>query len=136
MRSDMMFRKDQDLPWDQCLAKHLQYIYPVVTLWTCVIIFDEIIHKQILFGNFFCDLDFSFIFTKNTCFLCTICSNVTVFCSFTLKETVQNTLQKREVCTKFIITIMENNQLHKSGANRMLYNVSMKGLPLSPRMFI
>ena len=43
---------------------------------------------------------------------------------------------KREVCTKFIITIMENNQLHKSGANRMLYNVSMKGLPLSPRMFI
>ena len=42
-RYDMMWRKVQDLPWDQCLTKHLQYLQPIVTLWKCVIIFDSII---------------------------------------------------------------------------------------------
>ena len=31
---------------------------------------------------------------------------------------------------------MENNQLFKSGENSVLYNVAMKGFPLSPQMFI
>ena len=31
---------------------------------------------------------------------------------------------------------MENNQLHKSGENSILYNVSMKVLPLSSHIFI
>ena len=31
---------------------------------------------------------------------------------------------------------MENNRSHKSGANSTLYNVAMKGLTLSPHMFI
>ena len=31
---------------------------------------------------------------------------------------------------------MENNQLHKSGANITLYNIAMKVFPLSPHIFI
>ena len=45
----------------------------------------------------FCDFGFSFFFTKNVCFLCALCSNVTEFCSLSLKKTIQNPLLKRQI---------------------------------------
>ena len=49
---------------------------------------------------------------------------------------MQNPLLKRQICPKFINVMMENNRLHKSGANSTLYNISMKGLPLLSQIFI
>ena len=51
-RSDMMCRMGQDIPWAQHLAKHLQYIQPVLNLWTCVLISDVIIPKKLPFYEF------------------------------------------------------------------------------------
>ena len=94
-------------------------------------------YKGTLFlGICFCDFDFSFVFTKDKCFLCKLCDNVTAFCSLSPKKTVQNPLWKRGAYPKLTNLIMENNQSHKSGENSMLYNAEMKGLPLSSHMFI
>ena len=43
---------------------------------------------------------------------------------------------KKQVCPKFINAIMVNNRSNKFGANGMLYNAAMKGLPLSLLIFI
>ena len=59
--------------------------------------------RYILFlGVFFCGFDLSFVLTKKSCFLCALCSNVTVLCSLSLKKTVQNSLWKSQVSIKFI----------------------------------
>ena len=84
----------------------------------------------------FCDFNFSFVLTKNACFICAMCGNVTALCSLSQNKNVQKSLWKRQVCLEFINTIMENNQLHKSGANRTLYNVAMKGFTLSSHITI
>ena len=52
------------------------------------------------------------------------------------KEKVHNPLWKRQLCPEFIDLIMENKKYHKSGSSSTLYNVSMKGLPLSPQICI
>ena len=52
------------------------------------------------------------------------------------REILLNPLWKRHVCPKLINLIMENKQSHKSGVSSTLYNVSMKGLLLSPIFFI
>ena len=83
--------------------------------------------ENVFLGICFCDFEFSFIFTKNACFCCELCGNVTAFCSLSLNKSVPKHLWKRQVCTKFINLIMENNWSHKSGANSGLYNVAMKG---------
>ena len=91
--------------------------------------------RAILFlGGF--DFDFSFVFAKNACFLCTLCYNVTAFCWLELNTTMQKPLWKSQVCPKFINLIMENNWLQKTRENSILYNVSMKGFPLSSHIFI
>ena len=42
--------------------KYLQYLQPVLTLWTCVLIFDAIILKKCYFlGICFCGFDFTFV---------------------------------------------------------------------------
>ena len=51
--SNMMCRIAQYLPWGQCLAKNLQYLQPVVTLWICVLISDAIIRREFSFLTFF-----------------------------------------------------------------------------------
>ena len=60
--SDMMCRKGQDLPLVKYLANHLQYIQPVVTLWTCVLILDAIILNKLF-------LEFAFVITTFSLFL-------------------------------------------------------------------
>ena len=50
--------------------------------------------ENFFLGICFCDFDFSFVSTKNACFLCVLCSNVTVFCSSSLKKKFQNTILK------------------------------------------
>ena len=92
--------------------------------------------KKVFLGICFCDFHFSFIFTKNAFFLCALCVNVTALCSLSLKKTVQNPLLKRKLCPEFINVIMENNWLHNYCANSTLYNISIKGFPLSSRIFI
>ena len=87
-------------------------------------------------GIFLFDSDFSFIFTKNVCFICVVCDNVATFFSLSLKKTVQNTLWKSKVCPNLINVIMEINKSHKFGTNRMLYNAVMKVFPLSLWIFI
>ena len=81
-------------------------------------------------GICFCDFEFSFIFTKNACFLCALYDIVTEFFSLSLKKTMQSLLWRRQVCPKFINATMENNWSHKSGANTTLYHLAMKGFPL------
>ena len=66
-------------------------------------------------GNFFV-FDISLISTKNECFLCAICGNVTTFFSFAPKYTVQNSLWNKQVFPEFINAIIEKNLSHKSGA--------------------
>ena len=92
--------------------------------------------EKLFLGICFCDFDFTIIFTKNACFLCDLCGNVTAFYSLSLRKTTQNPLWKRQVCIEFMSVIMENNLLHKSGANSTLYNAVMKGLPLVSHIFI
>ena len=132
----MMFRNGQDLPWIQFIAKNLHYLQIEVALWTYAIIFDEIIPNKPFLRIFFCDFDFSFIFTKNACFQFTLCSNVTEFYSLLQKKIVQNPLWEIQVCPEFINVIMENNPSHKYGANSTLYNVAIQGFPLLPLIFI
>ena len=52
------------------------------------------------------------------------------------KENCAKPFMKSQVCPNFITAILENNQLLKSGANSNFYNVAMKSLPLSLRIFI
>ena len=87
-------------------------------------------------GICFFDFDFSFIFIKNTCFLCALYSNVTIFCLLSLNKTVQNPLWKRQVCPEWINVIMGDNQSQKFGANITLYNVEVKGFTLSSHISI
>ena len=76
------------------------------------------ISKETLFlGIWFCVFDFYFVLIKNSCFLCALCGNITAFCLLSLKITMQNPLWKMQVCPKFIYIIIDNNWLHKSGAN-------------------
>ena len=94
-------------------------------------------YRDTLFlGIRFCGFEFSFVYTKNACFCCALCGDVTTLSSLSPKKTVQNNLWKSQVCTEFISVIMENNQSHKSGANSMIYNIEMKGLSLSSSIFI
>ena len=106
-----------------------------MTLWTCVLISDAIIPDNIFLGILFCDFDFSFVFTKISCFLYALFDNVTSFCSLELKKTIKNPLQKIQVCNKFISIIMENNLSHKFVESSTFYDVAMKGLKLSSRKF-
>ena len=135
MRSDTTYRNGQYLPWSQCPTKHFKYIQPVVTVWICVLISDAMIPEICFCGIYFVILTI-ILFLQNAWFLCALLSNVTVFCLLALKKTLQNTLWKRQVCTKFIDVIIENNQSHKSRVNSTLYNIATKGLPLSSYMFI
>ena len=66
------------------------------------------------------------IFPRNACFLCALCGNVASFFFSAPKYTMKNLLWKRQECTVFINTMIENNLSHKSGAKIMLYNVAMK----------
>ena len=94
-------------------------------------------YRELFFlGIFFCNFDFSLLFTKNPCFLCAPFGNVTTFCLLQPKKTMQNPLWERKVCPKLINVIMENNWSHKSGSNSTLYNITMKCLPLSPHILI
>ena len=94
-------------------------------------------YKETFFlGISFCDFDFSFVLTKNVCFCCALCGNVTAFCYLSLNKTVQNLLWKSQLCPKSINIIMEKNRLHKSGANSTLFNVEINGFPLSSHIFI
>ena len=87
--------------------------------------------KEIFFwGILFCGFKFSFVFTKNACFFFAVCGNFATFCSLSLKKTVK-TYMKSQVCSEFIIIILENNRLHKSDDDITLYNVAMKGFTLS-----
>ena len=65
-----------------------------------------------------------------------MCGNITLFYLLSLKKNVQDPLRKNQLCSKFINKNNGNNQLHKSGANITLYNVAMKGFPLSSHIFI
>ena len=92
--------------------------------------------ENVFLGIWFCAFDFSFIFTKNACFLFVTCVNVTAFCSMSMNNTVKTSLWKSQVCIKFINVIMENNWSQKSGTDSTLYNVAMKDFPLSSCIFI
>ena len=81
-------------------------------------------------GICFCSFEFYFVFTKNACFCCELCINVTVFCLLSLNKTLKNPLWKSQLRPKLINVTTQNNQLHKSGANSTLYNLAMKGFPL------
>ena len=82
-------------------------------------------------------LGFSFVvLTFLSYFLCMLCDNVTELYSSALNKTIQKTFWKMQICPKSINVIMENNWLHKYGANITLYNVAIKGLPLLSWMFI
>ena len=74
--------------------------------------------------------DISLNFPKDEFFLCALCGYVTEFFSFATKYTVQNPLCNKQICTKFINVMIENNPSHKSGAKSTLCNVSIKGSPL------
>ena len=132
----MMCIMGQYISWAQYLAKHFQCLVSVVTLCICVLIYDTITPKDFLGGICLFDFEFSFIFTKSACSICDLWVNFTAFCLLSLNKIMQNSLLKIQVCTKSISVTMENNKSHKSGANSTLYNVSMKGLPLSSRIFI
>ena len=131
-----MWKMGQDILWYLYIAKHFQYLQPLLTLWIYVLISDTIILNKPFLKDFFCDFDLYFVFTKNACFLCVMCSNVTALCSLSLKKTMQDPILNRQVCTEFINVIMENNWLHKSDANSTLYNAGMKGFPLSSSISI
>ena len=90
--------------------------------------------RSISFLGFY--FDSSFVFTNNACFLCALCSNFTALCWLSINKNMQKPSWKRHICTEFINLIIEKNQPHKSGANIMLYNVAMKALPSSLRIFI
>ena len=65
--SGMMCRMGLDLSLDQYIAKHLQYLHPLVTFWICVLIFDAIIPKKLYFWVFaFCGFEFYFILPNST----------------------------------------------------------------------
>ena len=114
-----------------------QYLQTGMILYNCVSIYDAIIPKKHLFLGFFCCyFELSFIFTKNACFLCELCSDVNVLCSLSLKKTVQNPLWKIQVCPNFVNVILENIWLHKYGANITWCNLAMKGFPLLLLIFI
>ena len=69
--------------------------------------------KAILFlGGNFLVFEISFIYPKNACFLCAICGNVTESYSFSPKYILQNSLWNKQVCSKFINEIIENNLYH------------------------
>ena len=89
-----------------------------------------------LLGICFCDLDFSLVCTKKSCFLCALCGNFTTFCLLSPKKTVQNTLWKRQVYNELVNVTMENNRLCKSITNRTLYNVSIQGFPLLSQIYV
>ena len=72
----------------------------------------------------------SMIFPRNSCFLCAMCGNVTIFSFSDPKYTVQNPLWKRQLFPAFINVMIENNMSHKSGANSTFYKVVMKVFPL------
>ena len=124
-----MCRKYQDILRVTFLAKTFQYLQPVMISHTTIL-------KKLFFGVYFCDFDFSFIFTKKEWFFCALCGNIAAFWSISLKKITQNPLWKWQVRPKFINVIMENTRSHKSGANSTLYNLAITGLPLSSRIFI
>ena len=132
----MMCRMGQGLPWAQCLVNYFQYLQPVVTLWTFYLCSEAIFPKKLNFKDFFCDFNFSFVFTKNACFLCALYSNVTVFCPLSLKKTEKKILWKRQCYTNLINEIVENNQSHKFGVNKTLCNLVIDCFPLSQRISI
>ena len=131
----MMCIKGHYITWDQFLAKFFQYLRPVGTLCTCVLISDKIIPEKFPFGAFYF-VTLTFHFYQKYIFLCGLWGNITALFSLELKKSVQKHSWKIQVCNKLISVIMENNQSHKSGANSMLYNLAIKGFPLSSHMFV
>ena len=53
--------------------------------------------ETFLLGIYFCDFDFSFVFSKHACFCCAMCDNVTAFCSFSLKKNLFKTLYEKVI---------------------------------------
>ena len=97
-RSDMMWRKGHNIHWDQFLAKHLQYLQPVVTFWTCVLVSDEIIPKQIIFGVFSFVILFYLFFTKKSYLLSVLCEVMSPrYVSCHWRKTYKN-FYKRDWC--------------------------------------
>ena len=90
------------------------------------------------FNRHFIFVDFYFWIkkNKNACSLCALWGNFAALCLLALKKNVQTLLWKRQICPKFINVIMEHNWSHKYRENSRLYNVAMKGLPLSLHIFI
>ena len=97
----------------------MQWFKKYISLWIC-----------------FCNFGFSFVFTKNACFLCAMCGNTTAFYSISLEKIVQKTLWKIHLCCQFINLLMGNNWPHKSGTNSTLYNLAMKGFLFLSHIFI
>ena len=127
----MMCKKGLDLFLALYITKHLQYPQQNIIWWICVLISDVVILKQFSFLLEFFFFDISLIFPRNACFLCALCGNATAFFFSAPKYTVKNPLWKIQLCPEFINVMIENNQSHKSGAKSTLYNVAMKGFPLS-----
>ena len=75
---------------------------------------------SLFLGAVFFHLAFSFVFTKNECFLCALFGRVTTFSFLFLKYTMLKTLWNKQVRPKLINTIIENNPLHGPGAKSML----------------
>ena len=104
--------------------------------WICDLIFGATILKQ--FSSVMVTSSFwhFFVVTKNVCFLCDLCGNVTIFFSFSPKYTVQNPLWNKQIYTKFINVLIENNLSHRSGAESTLCNVAIKISLLLLQIFI
>ena len=65
-------------------------VYPAIIelLDLCPNIWCNNSRETFFLGICFCDFDFSFVFTKNACFICALCGNVTTLCSLSLNKTV------------------------------------------------
>ena len=72
----------------------------LVDLWTNLWCKNS--KETFLSGIYFCNFYFSFIFTKNACFSCALCSNVASFCSLDPTNTLLNPLWNIQGCYEFI----------------------------------
>ena len=72
------------------LPKYAVYLSRSDLKYLCIILRYNNSREIFLLGISFSFFHVSFIFTKNACFLCALCGNITVLCSLAPKETVKN----------------------------------------------
>ena len=82
------------------------------------------------------DFDICFISPQKACLLCALCGKATTSSPCHQSKPVKNPFLNKQVCTKFINLIIENNLSHRSGARSTSCNIAMKVSPLLSQFFI